>query len=273
MHLRFGTVSIRELAGHAHARAQAGSSGAATWLSELIWRDFYFQVLANFPHVVDGQGQSHSFRREYDKVQWKKGKPAQALFAAWCEGRTATLVDAAMRRSTRPAKAKKPAAWWGSVLCRTGPGLEMGERYFAKAAQIRIAAQRRLAVGQLQRLRRAAVFRIFIPSARAASSTRGPIHLKYLQMDGLPPMPCSPGLLRCGIGPQHHVGKQYRASFPEEARETLARTRRQGLSQTCATISKWSRIVRRRRQSGQDGGDAIGLDQAQKLFGVYGFRG
>ena len=96
-HLRFGTVSIRELARRAHALAQAGSPGAATWLSELIWRDFYFQVLANFPHVVDAQGRSHSFRPEYDAIAWEHGAHARALFQAWCEGRTGyPLVDAAM---------------------------------------------------------------------------------------------------------------------------------------------------------------------------------
>ena len=42
-------------------------------VSELIWRDFYFQILANFPHVVDAWG-SHSFRREYDAIRWESGK-------------------------------------------------------------------------------------------------------------------------------------------------------------------------------------------------------
>ncbi len=94
VHLRFGTVSIRELAGLAWDRAKAGSAGAQTWLSELIWRDFYHQVLFHHPHVV-----GHAYKREYDHIKWAKGKQADAHFAAWCEGRTGyPLVDAAMRQ-------------------------------------------------------------------------------------------------------------------------------------------------------------------------------
>lgn len=92
VHLRFGTCSIRTLAREAHARAQAGSEGARTWLSELVWRDFYHQILHHHPHVV-----GHCFKPEYDHLRWEHGKHADALFAAWCEGRTGyPLVDAAM---------------------------------------------------------------------------------------------------------------------------------------------------------------------------------
>ena len=92
VHLRFGTVSIRQLARLAHPRAMKGDAGAQTWLSELIWRDFYHQVLHHHPHVV-----SRSFKPEYDQIHWDKDKQAKALFAAWCEGRTGyPLVDAAM---------------------------------------------------------------------------------------------------------------------------------------------------------------------------------
>ena len=93
-HLRFGTVSIRELADLAWQRSQRGSAGAQVWLSELIWRDFYHQILHHHPHVV-----GHAYRREYDKIKWAKGKQANDHFAAWCEGRTGyPLVDAAMRQ-------------------------------------------------------------------------------------------------------------------------------------------------------------------------------
>src|SRR5690606_36448384 len=93
-HLRFGTVSIRELAGLAWQRAQAGSAGAQVWLSELIWRDFYHQILFHHPHVVGG-----AYMREYDRIKWAHGAKANAHFQAWCEGRTGyPLVDAAMRQ-------------------------------------------------------------------------------------------------------------------------------------------------------------------------------
>lgn len=88
VHLRFGTISIRRLAREAHAR---GGAGAETWLSELIWRDFYFQILWHNPHVVGA-----SFRPEYDAVRWVDDA---AKFRAWCEGRTGyPLVDAAQRQ-------------------------------------------------------------------------------------------------------------------------------------------------------------------------------
>ena len=93
-HLRFGTVSIRELARHAHERVRHGSRGAEVWLSELIWRDFYHQILHHHPHVV-----GHAFRAAYERIAWEHGKHADTLFAAWCEGRTGyPLVDAAMHQ-------------------------------------------------------------------------------------------------------------------------------------------------------------------------------
>jgi deoxyribodipyrimidine photo-lyase len=92
--LRFGTISIRQLAREAWQRLQGGSRGAEVWLSELIWRDFYHQVLHHHPHVV-----GHAFKREYDAIKWEHGKHADELFAAWCEGRTGyPLVDAAMHQ-------------------------------------------------------------------------------------------------------------------------------------------------------------------------------
>ena len=93
-HLRFGTLSIRHAAREAWQRASAGPDhrGAATWLSELIWRDFYHQILHHHPHVV-----GHAFRPEYERIRWEHGKQADALFDAWTQGRTGyPLVDAAM---------------------------------------------------------------------------------------------------------------------------------------------------------------------------------
>jgi deoxyribodipyrimidine photo-lyase len=88
VHNRFGTIPIRRLAREAHARA---GEGAATWLSELVWRDFYFQILWHHPHAATG-----AFRRDYDAIRWPGG---DAHFEAWCEGRTGyPLVDAAMRQ-------------------------------------------------------------------------------------------------------------------------------------------------------------------------------
>jgi len=92
VHLRFGTASIRRLATAALERKKAGSAGASTWLNELIWRDFYAQILANFPHTEQG-----AFKPQYDAIPWDHGQVADERFAAWCQGRTGyPLVDAAM---------------------------------------------------------------------------------------------------------------------------------------------------------------------------------
>jgi deoxyribodipyrimidine photo-lyase len=87
-HLRFGTLSIRQLAAHAQARS---GRGAATWLSELIWRDFYHAILWHHPRVA-----TQCFKPAFDALRWDD---APDLFAAWCAGRTGyPLVDAAMRQ-------------------------------------------------------------------------------------------------------------------------------------------------------------------------------
>ncbi len=92
VHNRFGTLSIRQLAALAHGESlRKPNPGAATWLSELIWRDFYFQILWHHPHVATA-----SFRPEYDALAWEND---EALFAAWCEARTGfPIIDAAMRQ-------------------------------------------------------------------------------------------------------------------------------------------------------------------------------
>ncbi|MFN8315983.1 MAG: deoxyribodipyrimidine photo-lyase [Chitinophagales bacterium] len=83
LHLRFGTLSIRTLLRYALSKNQ-------TFVNELIWRDFYQQILWHFPHVVKGP-----FRKEYDGIQWENN---EQHFAAWCQGKTGyPLVDAGMR--------------------------------------------------------------------------------------------------------------------------------------------------------------------------------
>ncbi len=134
VHLRFGTVSVRELARAAWQRAAGGSTGAATWLGELVWRDFYFQVLANF-RVSDEQGASHSFKREYDAIKWEHGKPAEQLFAAWCEGRTGyPLVDAAMAQINQTGYMHNRLRMVTASFLSKDLGLDWrwGERYFAE---------------------------------------------------------------------------------------------------------------------------------------------
>ncbi|MDP2247180.1 MAG: deoxyribodipyrimidine photo-lyase, partial [Nitrosomonadales bacterium] len=89
VHLRFGTISIRHLARTAW---QMGGAGAESWLNELIWRDFYFQILHHHPHVAKGR----AFKENFDALPFPNDP---TLFQAWCEGKTGyPLVDAAMRQ-------------------------------------------------------------------------------------------------------------------------------------------------------------------------------
>ncbi|MCY4754188.1 cryptochrome/photolyase family protein [Pelomonas aquatica] len=129
VHLRFGTVSIRRLARLAHQRMLGGEHGAEVWLSELIWRDFYHQLMHHHP-----QAMTAAFRPEYDAVRWETGPQADALFAAWCEGRTGfPLVDAAMRQLRQTGymhnRLRMVAA---SFLCKDlGLDWRRGEAWFA----------------------------------------------------------------------------------------------------------------------------------------------
>ncbi|MCW5656349.1 MAG: deoxyribodipyrimidine photo-lyase [Burkholderiaceae bacterium] len=129
-HLRFGTLSIRRMVRAAWQRTQVGSVGAQAWLSELIWREFFHQVLHHHPHVV-----GHAFRREYDAVHWEHGKKADAHFAAWCEGRTGyPLVDAAMQQinSTGYMHNRLRMVTASFLTKHLGIDWRRGEAYFAE---------------------------------------------------------------------------------------------------------------------------------------------
>ncbi len=83
IHLRFGTLSVRKLLAYALQRNE-------TYVNELIWRDFYQQILWHFPNVEKG-----AFRKEYDKIEWRNNEDE---FELWCKGKTGIpLVDAGMR--------------------------------------------------------------------------------------------------------------------------------------------------------------------------------
>jgi deoxyribodipyrimidine photo-lyase len=83
-HLRYGTVSIRNI-------AETAVRENAIFLSELAWREFFMQILFNFPGVVTG-----NFRSKYDNVPWRNN---EADFEKWCRGETGfPFVDAGMRQ-------------------------------------------------------------------------------------------------------------------------------------------------------------------------------
>ncbi|HRP98793.1 MAG TPA: deoxyribodipyrimidine photo-lyase [Rhodocyclaceae bacterium] len=122
-HLRFGTVSVRELAAHAWTR---GGAGALAWLNELAWRDFYQMILWHHPRV-----EHESFRPEFDRVAWDD---APELFAAWCEGRTGyPIVDAAMRQLNRSGYMHNRLRMIVASFLTKDLGIDWrrGERYFA----------------------------------------------------------------------------------------------------------------------------------------------
>ncbi len=95
-YLRMGCVAPRaalRAALEVLARAQDATqhAGIEQWITELAWRDFYYQILASFPYVVRG-----AFRSQYDRIAWENDPQ---LFAAWCAGQTGyPVVDAAMRQ-------------------------------------------------------------------------------------------------------------------------------------------------------------------------------
>ena len=83
IHLRFGTVSARQMVKKALATSE-------TFLNELIWREFFMQILFHFPHVEKG-----NFRSKYDQIAWRNNEEE---FEKWCQGKTGyPLVDAGMR--------------------------------------------------------------------------------------------------------------------------------------------------------------------------------
>lgn len=130
VHLRFGTVSIRQLVRLGFEQHLAGSPGAKVWLSELAWRDFYVQILANFPHVV-----GHPFKAAYNALQWEDGPAAATLFGAWCQGKTGyPLVDAAMAQINQTGYMHNRLRMVaGSFLVKhLGIDWRWGEAYFAE---------------------------------------------------------------------------------------------------------------------------------------------
>ena len=89
VHLRFGTISIRSLVSYAY---HTGGAGAQTWLSELIWREFYQMLLYHFPRLAQGQ----TFKPQFNTIAFPNDPEK---FLAWCEARTGyPLIDAAMRQ-------------------------------------------------------------------------------------------------------------------------------------------------------------------------------
>ncbi|MGF2412929.1 MAG: cryptochrome/photolyase family protein, partial [Ferruginibacter sp.] len=121
LHLRFGTISIRQL-------AKRSENHSETFMNELIWRDFYQMILYNFSYV----GKSKSFKPAYDKIVWRN---SEEDFVAWCNGKTGyPIVDAGMNElNTTGFMHNRVRMIVASFLCKhLLLDWRLGEAYFAE---------------------------------------------------------------------------------------------------------------------------------------------
>ena len=121
IHLRFGTLSIRDMV------KKAKKSSNPTFLKELIWREFFMQILWHFPHTT-----TLSFKPQYDRIEWRNN---ETDFSKWCEGNTGyPLVDAGMRELNQTGfMHNRVRMLVGSFLCKhLLIDWRWGEAYFAE---------------------------------------------------------------------------------------------------------------------------------------------
>jgi len=119
--LRFGTLSVRK------AVLQAAARSNSTFLKELIWREFFMQILWHFPHT-----QKNSFKPQYDRIEWRNDEND---FKKWCAGETGyPLVDAGMRELNETGfMHNRVRMLVGSFLCKhLLIDWRWGEAYFAE---------------------------------------------------------------------------------------------------------------------------------------------
>ncbi|NND09571.1 MAG: deoxyribodipyrimidine photo-lyase [Flavobacteriaceae bacterium] len=120
-HLRFGTISIRKMIDKATAE-----QNEIFW-QELIWREFFMQILWHFPHTVD-----RSFKPQYDRIEWRNNEEE---FELWCQGKTGyPFVDAGMRQLNETGfMHNRVRMLVGSFLCKhLLIDWRWGEAYFAE---------------------------------------------------------------------------------------------------------------------------------------------
>ncbi|WP_452227042.1 cryptochrome/photolyase family protein [Lacinutrix cladophorae] len=120
-HLRFGTVSIRNM-----VRKAISEANEIFW-QELIWREFFIQILWHFPQTI-----TYSFKPQYDRIIWRNNEEE---FKRWCEGKTGyPLVDAGMRQLKKTGfMHNRVRMLVGSFLCKhLLIDWRLGEAYFAE---------------------------------------------------------------------------------------------------------------------------------------------
>jgi len=121
VHLRFGTQSIRKLI------SKSASRENQTFVKELIWREFFMQILWHFPHTVN-----QCFKKQYDRIEYRNNEEE---FKKWCQGKTGyPLVDAGMRQLNRTGfMHNRVRMLTASFLCKhLLIDWRWGEAYFAE---------------------------------------------------------------------------------------------------------------------------------------------
>jgi deoxyribodipyrimidine photo-lyase len=121
VYLRFGAVSIRKTI------KKARTSTQTTFLKELVWREFFMQILWHYPHTTQS-----SFKPQYDRIAWRN---SEEDFKKWCEGNTGyPLVDAGMRELNQTGfMHNRVRMLVGSFLCKhLLIDWRWGEAYFAE---------------------------------------------------------------------------------------------------------------------------------------------
>ena len=119
-HLRFGTVSVRQMVSRAEEQENK------TFLKELIWREFFMQILWHFPETT-----TQCFKSKYEKIKWRNNMDE---FNAWCEGKTGyPIVDAGMRELNKTGfMHNRVRMITASFLCKhLLIDWRIGEKYFA----------------------------------------------------------------------------------------------------------------------------------------------
>ena len=168
-HLRFGTVSIRKIV------EKASKSSNITFLKELIWREFFMQILWHYPHTT-----KDSFKPKYDRIIWRNNEDE---FKDWCAGKTGyPLVDAGMRELNKTGfMHNRVRMLVGSFLCKhLLIDWRWGEAYFAEKLHDYEQASN---IGNWQWVAGSGVdaapyFRIFNPTTQITKFDKD---LKYIQ--------------------------------------------------------------------------------------------
>jgi len=131
-HLHFGTVGIREtlrtaLSKLSKVKNEIKQTEVQTWINELLWREFYYQITFHYPHVI-----FESFKKEYDSLEWNYD---ENVFQKWCNGMTGyPIVDAGMRQLNKEGWLHNRVRMIVAMFLTKDLFIDwrLGEKYFAE---------------------------------------------------------------------------------------------------------------------------------------------